>query len=255
MAAGLYIIPAGADAWASYIDQSHTALNDGWVLDQAGTDATGAFTTRATFASAATFTVAGDQTTTYVAGRRLRIVHAGGTTYCQVSSSVFGALTTVTVTHITSGPTAITTPITSLAFAVTLGGVTGNVPVLTYASTTLTTAVFCTAANSWTIALGKSLSPGTWSINAGVTMGFGAVTAIRSRIDDGTVIYASAYAESTAANLLAAPMSLSAIVATTAALTYNLSISSASTLSRAYNETPGAVASTAATWFYAVKIG
>jgi hypothetical protein len=155
MAAGLYVIPAGADAWASYIDQSITALNDGWVLDQSGTDATGAFTTRATFATATTFTLVGDQTTTYVPGRRLRIVHAGGTTYTEVGTSAFGASTTVTIGAVSSGPTTMTTPITSVAFALaypsmTTGNYTHALPwqVLTRKSTTVVASTASLTADS-----------------------------------------------------------------------------------------------------------
>lgn len=144
MAAGLYVIPAGADAWATYVDQAVTALNDGWVLDQTGADATGALTTRATWASATTFTLVGDQTTTYVPGRRLRIVHGGGTSYTEVGTSAFGATTTVTIGAVNSGPTTMTNPITSVAFAIaypsmTIGNYTHALPwqVLTRTTTTV----------------------------------------------------------------------------------------------------------------------
>jgi len=146
MASGLYVIPAGADAWATYIDQPITALNDGFILDQAGVDATGALNTVAVFASATSFTVPGDQTTVYVPGRKLRIVHAGGTSYCEVLSSVFGATTTVTITNATAGPATITTPVTSVAFGPTYSSLAGNEhPNFRVLNRTTTTVVASTA--------------------------------------------------------------------------------------------------------------
>jgi len=50
-----------------------------------------------TFISSTQFTLAGDQTATYTPGRRLKSTNTGGTIYSTVVSSVFGALTTITV--------------------------------------------------------------------------------------------------------------------------------------------------------------
>lgn len=50
-----------------------------------------------TYVSATSFTLAGDQTTEFHEGRRLKITDAGGSKYVTITSSVFGALTTVTV--------------------------------------------------------------------------------------------------------------------------------------------------------------
>lgn len=52
-----------------------------------------------TFVSATSFTVAGDQTSSFTGGRRLKSTNSGGTIYSTVSTSVFGALTTVTVVN------------------------------------------------------------------------------------------------------------------------------------------------------------
>lgn len=126
--AGLDPVELDTDAWATGANQALNALNDGFIPDQTLTNATGVLTTNATFATSTTFTVAGDQTAFYVAGRRLKIVHAGGTTYCEVASSVFGALTTVTIGTITSGPATMTGPITSVAVGPLVPGTTGNRP-------------------------------------------------------------------------------------------------------------------------------
>lgn len=115
------------DAWATGAAQPFEALNEGFIKDQTLNTATGALTTNATFATATTFTVPGDATAFYVAGRRLRIVHAGGTTYCSVSSSAFAAgVTTVTIGTITQGPATMTTPITSVAVSPVFTGTPGN---------------------------------------------------------------------------------------------------------------------------------
>ena len=52
-----------------------------------------------TFVGATSFTVVGDQTATFTVGRRLRTVNSGGTIYSTIRTSVFGALTTVTVVN------------------------------------------------------------------------------------------------------------------------------------------------------------
>src|SRR5690606_38134725 len=51
----------------------------------------------ATYVSGTSFTVPGDQTSTLHVGRRVKITHAGGTSYGYISTSVFTTLTTVTV--------------------------------------------------------------------------------------------------------------------------------------------------------------
>lgn len=50
-----------------------------------------------TFVSATSFTLAGDQTTEFHEGRRLRITDSGGTDYGVITSSTFGSVTTVVV--------------------------------------------------------------------------------------------------------------------------------------------------------------
>lgn len=50
-----------------------------------------------TYISATQFTVAGDQTSTFVLGRRVKTTNTAGTSYGTVTAAVFGAVTTVTV--------------------------------------------------------------------------------------------------------------------------------------------------------------
>lgn len=50
-----------------------------------------------TYVSATSFTLVGDQTSTFMEGRRLKVTDSGGTKYCTITGSSFGATTTVTV--------------------------------------------------------------------------------------------------------------------------------------------------------------
>ena len=50
-----------------------------------------------TFVSTTSFTLVGDQTSTYHVGRRVKTTNSGGTVYSTISASVFGVLTTITV--------------------------------------------------------------------------------------------------------------------------------------------------------------
>jgi hypothetical protein len=52
-----------------------------------------------TFVSTTSFTLAGDQTTAFHVGRRLKTSNTGGTIYSTITASAFGALTTVTVVN------------------------------------------------------------------------------------------------------------------------------------------------------------
>lgn len=52
-----------------------------------------------TYVSATSFTLAGDQTSTFHVGRRLKTTNSGGTIYSRITASVFGASTTVTVAN------------------------------------------------------------------------------------------------------------------------------------------------------------
>ncbi len=125
--AGLDPVESDTDAWATAPNQAILALNDGFVPDQTLNNATGVLTTNATWASNTTFTVVGDATAFYLPGRRLKVVHAGGTTYCEVLSAVFAAgSTTVTITQVTSGPATMTAPITSAAVGLESLGLAGN---------------------------------------------------------------------------------------------------------------------------------
>lgn len=127
MAAGVPLPTATDIAWATLGDDYANAINDGFVKDETINTATGVMTCDATFASASTITFVGDVTATYVPGRRLRLVHGGGTTYCSVLQSVFSAgNTTVTIVGVTSGPNSLTTPITSCSFSASFPGSAGN---------------------------------------------------------------------------------------------------------------------------------
>lgn len=52
-----------------------------------------------TFVSTTSFTLVGDQTTTFHIGRRLKTTNSGGTIYSTITASAFGAVTTVTVVN------------------------------------------------------------------------------------------------------------------------------------------------------------
>lgn len=52
-----------------------------------------------TYVSGTTFTLAGDQTTAFHIGRRLKTTNTGGTIYSRIVNSAFGAVTTVTVAN------------------------------------------------------------------------------------------------------------------------------------------------------------
>src|SRR5690606_15056907 len=65
----------------------------------------------ATYVSGNSFTVPGDQTSTLHVGRRVKITHAGGTSYGYIATSAFTTLTTVTVTF-DSG--SMTSPISNI---------------------------------------------------------------------------------------------------------------------------------------------
>ena len=52
-----------------------------------------------TFVSTTSFTLAGDQTSAFHVGRRLKTTNSGGTIYSTITASVFGAVTTVTVVN------------------------------------------------------------------------------------------------------------------------------------------------------------
>lgn len=52
-----------------------------------------------TYVSATSFTLAGDQTSTFTVGRRLKTTNSGGTVYSRISASAYAASTTVTVVN------------------------------------------------------------------------------------------------------------------------------------------------------------
>lgn len=118
MTAGPQTINGGDQLWGTLLSRAIQALQDGWIYDDSVNLATGAVTTRATWATNTTFTVSGDATGFYTASRRLKVVHAGGTTYCPITSSSYNGgtgLTTVTIGTQTSGPATMTAPISSVS--------------------------------------------------------------------------------------------------------------------------------------------
>lgn len=69
-------------------DTSGTSSQDQWVAGPTPT-----------YISATSFSLVGDQTSTFTVGRRVKTTNSGGTIYSTISASVFGALTTVTVVN------------------------------------------------------------------------------------------------------------------------------------------------------------
>lgn len=76
-----------------------------------------------TFASSTSFTCAGDKTTLFGARTRLKIVHAGGTTYHNVSSSTYSSVTTVIIDG-----TALVNPISKVYHGLMPVGDSGSFP-------------------------------------------------------------------------------------------------------------------------------
>lgn len=71
------------------IPSSSTTTPDQWV----------AWAVAPTYVSATSFTVPGDQTSTFHVGRRVKTVNSGGTIYSTISVTAFGAVTTVTLVN------------------------------------------------------------------------------------------------------------------------------------------------------------
>lgn len=71
------------------INDSGDLGQDQWVL----------YGSAPTYISGTSFSVTGDQTTTFHVGRRLKTVNTGGTIYSTITASVYGALTTITVVN------------------------------------------------------------------------------------------------------------------------------------------------------------
>jgi hypothetical protein len=68
------------------INDASSTLNNEWIAG-----------TTTTYISASSFSVTGDKTSTYPAGRRLKCALSGSTVYATIVSSVYGAVTTVTI--------------------------------------------------------------------------------------------------------------------------------------------------------------
>lgn len=69
-----------------------------------------------TFISASSFSVPGDQTSTLTESRRLQITDAGGTKYATITSTVFGAVTTVTVAVDNGG--VLSSPVAAVSYGI-----------------------------------------------------------------------------------------------------------------------------------------
>lgn len=78
------------------------------------------------FASGTTFTCAGDKTSKFTKDLRLKIVHAGGTTYHNVVSSAYSSATTVTIDG-----TTLQTPISRVYHSLVSAGSSGAAPTIT----------------------------------------------------------------------------------------------------------------------------
>lgn len=72
---------------------SSVPIQDQWII----------FTAPATFINATSFSVAGDQTNIFQMGRRIRTINTGGVIYSTIISSIFGAVTTVTISSDSGG--------------------------------------------------------------------------------------------------------------------------------------------------------
>lgn len=124
---GPQTIAGGDQLWGTLLSRTIQALQDGWIYDDATNVSTGVVTTNATYATNTTFTVTGDSTAFYTSLRRLKVVHAGGTSIGEVASAVFAAgSTTVTIGNVTSGPTTMTSAITSAAVGFEFLAAAGN---------------------------------------------------------------------------------------------------------------------------------
>lgn len=80
---------AGATVW--------TVDNIAGVNDTTGSQSEWISGPAPTYVSATSFTLSGDQTSTFHIGRRLKTTNSGGTIYSTITNSVFGASTTITV--------------------------------------------------------------------------------------------------------------------------------------------------------------
>lgn len=104
-----------------------TVTQDQWVAGPAPT-----------YINATSFSLVGDQTSTFQVGRRVKTTNSGGTVYSEISASVFGAVTTVTVVNdsgtLDSGLSAVSygllsatnpsVPTTRTSYTATLSGCT-----------------------------------------------------------------------------------------------------------------------------------
>ena len=103
-----------------------------------------------TYASATTFTFAGDQTTIFHSGRRLKLTDNSGTIYATVSSSSYADPTT-TVTVIVDSSGSITSPLTAVQYGLVAATNSSQPksPIRLASTTTGATAVNFTAIPSW----------------------------------------------------------------------------------------------------------
>lgn len=257
--APLATVQASSDAWVAAGSQAEAALNAGYLNDQT-INSSGGYTSNCGPSTASAFLSTGDQTSYYVAGRRLFVVHGGGNTYGEVLSAAYStatAQTTVTITNITLGATALSTAsITSVGLS-PIWNSTGTGNFLRESVSKNASADFSqTLVGISQIALSTSVSAGTYLVDAGMTVNTtGAATYALATLDDTLATKASAYVGSVGGSTTSgATLHLSAIMASTGTLTMQLDLASGSTLMKALKDTPGAIASTGATYLRAVRI-
>lgn len=121
-----------------------------------------------TYVSASSFTLTGDQTSVFHTGRRLKIADAGGTKYATIRTSVYAALTTVTVDIDAAG--SLSSPLASAAYGM-LAATNHSVPVSVVWSTGDVKVTFKTTADTgWVLmndgTIGNGSSGGTARANA-----------------------------------------------------------------------------------------
>src|SRR3990172_3572368 len=121
-----------------------------------------------TFISTTSFSLVGDQTSTFHIGRRVKTTNSGGTIYSRISNSVFGALTTVTVVN-DSG--VLDSGLSAVEYGI-LSATNFAIPQLTAANKRLIDLPGLADANTWTntqTMSGKSIREAQATIAAATT--------------------------------------------------------------------------------------
>lgn len=127
---------AGVTLWTrdniSGVNDSSTSTSSQWVAGPAPT-----------YISATSFSLVGDQTSTFHVGRRIKTTNSGGTVYSTISNSAFAAVTTITV--INDGAGVLDSGLSAVSYGL-LSATNPSVPV--YASLA-SVAAHATTANIW----------------------------------------------------------------------------------------------------------